>query len=157
MRPILQSLAVLFAALLTCAYAQHPPSFDSANEVRATHLAEQLRCLVCQNQTIADSAAELAVDLRREIKLQMGQGRSDREILDFMAQRYGDFVLYRPPVKTTTLILWFGPLLLLMTGGLVAFRSLRQRRNREAPQPLSAEDTRHAGELLGSGTRGRSI
>lgn len=156
MRLIAGSLAFAFAVLIGCAQAQDPQSPDTAHLQRAARLADQLRCLVCQNQSIADSGADLAVDLRREIKVQMGQGRSDREILDFMVQRYGDFVLYDPPVKTTTLILWFGPLLLLIAGGFVAFRSLQQRRNREAPQSLSKEDARLAAELLGPGTRGRS-
>ena len=101
---------------------------DPAFEKRVTRLSEELRCLVCQNQTIADSNAELAVDLRNQVREQMRQGRSDDAIRSYMVERYGDFILYRPPVKASTALLWFGPLVLVVggIGGLMLY--VRQRR-----------------------------
>ena len=113
-------------------------SQDPATERRAANLAHELRCLVCQNQTIADSNAPLAVDLRNQIREQMAAGKSDRDIIDFMVQRYGDFVLYRPPVKLTTLALWAGPFLFLALGLFFLIRFLR-RRQVLAPQLTEAE------------------
>ena len=104
----MNKLAVLLLCLPLLAHGAEP-----ALEKRAQAIEEQLRCLVCQNQTIADSNAGLAVDLRRQVREQLAQGRSEPEVLDFMVQRYGDFVLYRPPVKKTTWLLWFGPFALL--------------------------------------------
>ena len=138
-------LGLLLLALIGCAYAQQSES--DPERQRAVRLAEQLRCLVCQNQSIADSAAPLAVDLRREIKEQIGKGRSDPEIVKFMVERYGDFVLYNPPLKATTLLLWFGPLALLLVGAIVLIRNLRQRRQ-VSVAPLSDEEARAAAELL---------
>jgi cytochrome c-type biogenesis protein CcmH len=100
---------------------------DPALEKRVMDIAAELRCLVCQNQTIADSHADLAVDLRREIRGMLQQGKSDREVLDFMTQRYGDFVLYRPPFKSSTALLWLGPALLLVLGVTVLLLVLRRR------------------------------
>jgi len=100
---------------------------DPVAEKRLVELSSELRCLVCQNQTIADSNADLAVDLRREIRGMIQQGKSDREILDFMVARYGDFVLYRPPVKGVTAMLWFGPALILVIGLMALIRYLRRR------------------------------
>ncbi|RZT06285.1 cytochrome c-type biogenesis protein CcmH [Duganella sp. CF402] len=115
---------------------------------RAAALEEELRCLVCQNQTIADSHAGLAADLRREVREQLAQGKSEQEVLDFMVQRYGDFVLYRPPVKSTTWLLWFGPFLLLLAGALLLVSRLRAARSRDAgPQP-SEEELQRARALL---------
>lgn len=90
-------------------------------------IASELRCLVCQNQTIADSHADLAEDLRREIRTLLRQGATDEEIAKYMTDRYGDFVLYRPPVKPTTILLWFGPAALLVAGLAVLIRALRRR------------------------------
>jgi cytochrome c-type biogenesis protein CcmH len=148
MKLVARLTALLFAAIIASAQAQAPTAGDTAARERAVHLAEQLRCLVCQNQTIADSNAALAVDLRREIREQIGQGRSDPEIVDFMVQRYGDFVLYNPPLKATTLLLWLGPLLLLVVGMAALIRNVRQRRRLAAPAPLSAEEARRAAQLL---------
>src|SRR5258705_9712591 len=89
---------------------------DPVIEKRLMKLSQELRCLVCQNETLADSRADLAEDLRREIREQMKAGKTDQEIIAFLTQRYGDFVLYRPPVKPTTYLLWFGPFLLLIGG-----------------------------------------
>ena len=122
---------------------------DPVAEKRLQGLSEELRCLVCQNQTIADSNAELAVDLRREIRGMIANGKSDKEIVDFMVDRYGDFVLYRPPVKGITLLLWGGPIVLLVFGILALLRYLRQRAGRLADeQPLTADEARRAAALL---------
>jgi len=124
-----------------------PAATNVALEKRVNALAEELRCLVCQNQTIADSNAGLAVDLKNQIREKLAEGMSEREIIDYMVQRYGDFVLYRPPVKTTTVLLWFGPPLLLALGLWVLLVTLRRRR---APAPLSADEQARAKALLDS-------
>lgn len=105
-----------------------PAAADPALEKRVNRLAEELRCLVCQNQTLADSHADLAVDLKNQVREQLRQGRSEDDVIRYMTERYGDFVLYRPPVKGSTVFLWFGPALLVAggLGGLVYY--LRQRR-----------------------------
>lgn len=119
---------------------------DPALEKRVAGLAHELRCLVCQNQTLADSSAPLAVDLRNQIREQLARGASEQDVIDFMVARYGDFVLYRPPLKATTLALWGGPFLLLALGVFVLVRRLRQRR---APAPqLSAAERARAARLL---------
>jgi cytochrome c-type biogenesis protein CcmH len=122
---------------------------DPVAEKRLQKLSEELRCLVCQNQTIADSNAELAQDLRREVRGMIRDGKSDKEIVEFMVTRYGDFVLYRPPVKGITLLLWGGPIALLLVGLFALQRYLRQRARRMVDdQPLSAEDADRAEALL---------
>jgi len=120
---------------------------DPALEQRVMALSNELRCLVCQNQTIADSNAPLAEDLRNQVREKMRQGSSDSEILDFMVARYGDFVLYRPPFKATTFLLWFGPLLLLAAGSIVLLRRLLRR----PPAPdveMTAAERKRAEKLL---------
>jgi cytochrome c-type biogenesis protein CcmH len=102
---------------------------DPELEQKLWNIAIELRCLVCQNQTIADSHADLAVDLRNQVRTMLQQGKSEREIIDYMTARYGDFVLYRPPVKNTTWLLWFGPGL-LMVGGVAALWLVLRRRSR---------------------------
>jgi len=130
------------AVLMSLALSAHA---DADLDKRAAKLEEELRCLVCQNQTIADSHAGLAADLRREVREQLAQGKSEQEVLDFMVQRYGDFVLYRPPVKSTTWLLWFGPLLLLAAGAaLLVSRLLSARRE----TPPSEEELQRARALL---------
>ncbi len=114
-------------------------SADPALEKRVLAVAVELRCLVCQNQTIADSNADLAVDLRNQVREMLRQGRSEDEIVDYMTARYGDFVLYRPPVKATTALLWFGPGV-LMAGGLLALWLVLRRRARMAPEAFEADD-----------------
>lgn len=122
---------------------------DPVAEKRLQKLSEELRCLVCQNQTIADSNAELAQDLRREVRGMIKDGKSDKEIVDFMVTRYGDFVLYRPPVKGTTLLLWGGPIALMLLGLFALQRYLRQRATRiNEAKPLSADETSRAEALL---------
>ena len=142
------ALWLLCLPLALCAQTAQPLPEDPLTNKRAMHLAEELRCLVCQNQTIADSNAELAVDLRRQIGEQIAQGRNDAQIIDYMVQRYGDFVLYRPPLKATTLFLWFGPPVLLVCGFVFLFRYLRSRRRRVELQPLSDSERREARALL---------
>ena len=147
----------LFALLLLCllssfAMAQvqeeERPSDDPVIEQRLARLSKELRCLQCQNQTLADSPAGLAADLRREIREQMKAGKSDKEIVAFLTQRYGDFILYKPRVTFTTYLLWFGPFVLLLGGLYVLFHYIKQRRDLIPEQPLSANDRRRAEELL---------
>ena len=118
-------------------------------EKRIRSLEEKLRCLVCQNQTLADSPAELAVDLRRQLQEQVKAGRSDAQILDFMVQRYGDFVLYEPPFKATTALLWIGPFILLAAAGLVLVATLRRRRRAPEEPALGQDDKRLVEQVLG--------
>jgi cytochrome c-type biogenesis protein CcmH len=118
---------VLAASALAAAKEAPPEAADPAIEARMVRITSELRCLVCQNQTIADSNAGLAVDLRRETRDMLKQGKSDAEIVDYMTARYGDFVLYRPPLRATTALLWFGPALLLLIGGGVLVFTLRRR------------------------------
>jgi cytochrome c-type biogenesis protein CcmH len=125
-----------------------PMAQDPVLEERLMNLSRELRCLVCQNETLADSRADLAVDLRNEIREQMKAGKTDQEIIAFLTARYGDFVLYRPPVKAATYFLWFGPFVLLLAGLFVLFRYLRQRRQLITEQPLSADQRRDAEALL---------
>ena len=133
--------------LLAWAQTAQPNAADPALEARVMVIAEELRCLVCQNETIAASHAELAVDLRQQIRSQLQQGRSAQEILDFMSQRYGDFVLYRPPWQSRTLLLWLGPFLLLVWAVWVVSRRLGAR-GRSAPAPLSPHEAARAAQLL---------
>jgi cytochrome c-type biogenesis protein CcmH len=138
------ALLLLALALPASAQVQAPEtaSKDPRVEERMKDLAEELRCLVCQNQTIADSNASLAVDLRGQIRTQIAAGRSDQEIRDYMVQRYGDFVLYSPPLKATTALLWAGPALLIL-GGAAAF-VLVVRRRRTAPAEVATTQRHEA-------------
>lgn len=148
-------LVVMFFALATNAvFAKEaaPLAADETVEKRLLALSEELRCLVCQNESIAGSRADLANDLRREIRGMIHAGKTDREILDFMVARYGDFVLYRPPVKSTTWALWAGPFVLLV-GGLGALVFFLRRRSRlmasaATMSTLSEEQRRQAATLL---------
>jgi cytochrome c-type biogenesis protein CcmH len=143
-------IALIFIAVLHPALAREaaPVAADPVAEARLMKLSSELRCLVCQNQTIADSNAELAVDLRNEIREKIQAGMGDAEIKDFMVARYGDFVLYRPPVKNTTLVLWVGPFLLLAVGGGILFFNLRRRRRHVAEPELSRDEQALAASLL---------
>jgi len=138
-------LALLFAASTALA------ADNAALDKRVAALAHELRCLVCQNQTLADSNAPLAVDLRNQIREQLQKGASEREVTDFMVQRYGDFVLYRPPFKASTLLLWTGPFLLLGFGLFLLVRKLRSSRSQLAP--LSDAERARAARLLEPGDR----
>ena len=134
------------ALLLLCLSVACAAADDPALERRVMNLAHELRCLVCQNQTIADSQAPLAVDLRNQMREQLAAGKSESEVVDFMVERYGDFVLYRPPFKATTILLWAGPFLFLIIGFYVLVRFLRRR---HVPEPqLSDADRARAAKLL---------
>lgn len=115
---------------------------------RVMHVSGELRCLVCQGQSLADSNADFAVDMRTQIQELMESGMSNREVVDFMVQRYGDYVRYRPPFTATTALLWFGPLLLLGIGVATLFFNVSRRKVQIDEQPLSEEDHRRAMELL---------
>src|SRR6267378_8267577 len=133
--PVARGLLIFWIA---CALAQ-----DSVLERRVTNLAHELRCLVCQNQTLADSNAPLAVDLRNQIRAQLAAGKPERDVVDFMVARYGDFVLYRPPFKASTVLLWVGPFAFVLIGFYVLVRFLRRRQVPE-PQLTDAERARAA-------------
>ena len=121
---------------------------DPVIEKRMIALAENLRCLVCQNESLASSHAELAEDLRREVREQISKGKSDKEIVEYLVSRYGDFVLYKPPMKPYTVLLWFGPFALLFAGiGLLVFQ-LRKRRQSVPEVELSTEAQERAISLL---------
>ena len=136
--------ALLFASGLAFGQAAEIAHPDPAVEARLKELAEGLRCLVCQNQTIADSNAPLAFDLRNEIREQVAQGKSDDEIRDYMVARYGDFVLYRPPWKSTTLLLWLGPFALLGVGAGILVVTIRRRRKDPAAASEAASGERRS-------------
>ncbi len=141
---------LLCLAVLLAGQAGAAP--DAALEARVAHLAGQLRCLVCQNQTIADSQAQLALDLKRAVREQLAQGRSEQDVIDFMVQRYGDFVLYRPPLKGVTWLLWFGPFLLL-SGALAGLLLVLRRQSSGGGAPPAAELRRGAALLAGHAER----
>lgn len=145
-------IALLSSALLAfgAIAATEPTLVDPVAQKRLVDLSTQLRCLVCQNQSIAESNAELAVDLRNQINEQIKAGKSDREIVDFMVTRYGDFVLYKPPFKATTALLWIGPLLLLLLAVFTLFRTLKTRRARIDDRPLTDAEHAEAQRLLQS-------
>src|SRR5450755_3233288 len=130
---------LLAAALAVSAKEAAPEAADPALEARMVRITSELRCLVCQNQTIADSNAALAVDLRREARELLRQGKSDAEVVDYMTARYGDFVLYRPPLRATTILLWFGPAAMLLTGATVLVLVLR-RRTRMAAEAFEPDE-----------------
>jgi cytochrome c-type biogenesis protein CcmH len=146
------ALALLLAtALAGPAFAKEarPMGDDPVIEARLTALASELRCLVCQNQTLADSHADLAADLRQEIREMMQRGRTDKEIVAYLVDRYGDFVLYNPPFKATTVLLWVGPALLVGVGGTALVAALRRRRGPlDADVPLSEEEAARLRALL---------
>ena len=137
-------------ALAPAAFAgeARPAAEDPVLEARVNALANELRCLVCQNQTLADSNAPLAVDMRNQIRERMQQGASESDIIGFMVERYGDFVLYRPPFKSTTLLLWAGPMLLMIAGLAALYYRLARRRREVAKPELSGEERARAAALL---------
>jgi cytochrome c-type biogenesis protein CcmH len=139
-------VGLCFGGALVAKEAQ--PNEDPKIEQRMKALTEQLRCLVCQNETLDASRADLAEDLRRQIREQMKAGKSDQEILAFLTQRYGDFVLYNPPVKATTYLLWFGPFILLIAGTGVLYRYLKYRRELIKDKPLTADERKRAADIL---------
>ena len=149
---LLLTTLTLFAGAQATAKEAMPLAADPLLEARVMAIAEELRCLVCQNETIAASHAELAVDLRKQIRIKLTQGQSQPQILDFMVERYGDFVLYRPPLKATTVLLWAGPFVLLAVAVVVMAANIRRRRRSEQAPALSPQDTLRAQQLLNEST-----
>ncbi len=135
MKKLLILFLLVFNFLLSTSAAfageAKPLAEDPVLEARLKAMSHELRCLVCQNQTLADSNSPLAEDLRKEIRTQMRAGKSDQEVVDYLVARYGDFVRYRPPVNSHTALLWFGPFLLLLIGGFVLYRVLKKQASGE--------------------------
>jgi cytochrome c-type biogenesis protein CcmH len=144
------SLILALSAPVVRADQAQPLGEDPEVEKRLTKLSHELRCLVCQNETLAESRADLAEDLRREIRAQIKAGKSDKEIIDFLTQRYGEFVLYRPVVTPKTYLLWFGPFVLLLAGLTLLFRYVKTRRDMIVDVPLTSEEQKQVAELLSS-------
>jgi cytochrome c-type biogenesis protein CcmH len=145
-------LIILFCLLPVFAYANEARDMadDPVLEKRMINLAQNLRCLVCQNESLASSHSGLAEDLRREVREQMTKGLTDQEIIDYLVSRYGDFVLFDPPVKRYTLVLWYGPFALLIIGLIGLVVQLRKRKKDIVEVQLSAEDAHRAADLLNS-------
>jgi cytochrome c-type biogenesis protein CcmH len=143
-------LGLLFFGSIAAIGKEAQSNEDPQIEQRMRNLTEQLRCLVCQNETLADSRADLAEDLRKQVREQIKAGKSDKEIIAYLTQRYGDFVLYNPPVKATTYLLWFGPFGLLILGTTVLFVFLKRRREMIHEEPLTAAEHKRAEDILRS-------
>ena len=145
-------LAVLWLMALTSVLAREaaPTAADPELEKMVNEISAELRCLVCQNQTIADSHAELAIDLKNQVREMVRQGKTRDDVVDYMVQRYGDFVRYRPPVKPTTYLLWVGPFLLLIGGFVLLVVNLKKRRELVADTPLSKEEHQKLESILHS-------
>lgn len=147
MRTLMIILTSFFLLSSSLHAAVEIKKFESPQqEQRYKKLIDELRCLVCQNQNLADSNAALAVDLRKQVFKMINEGQSDEEIMDFMVTRYGDFVLYRPPFKTSTLLLWIGPFIILALGLFILIRFIRQRKN--VVTTLSDNDKEKLKQLL---------
>lgn len=148
---------VLIAVLLLTGPAwageARPLADDPVVEARLKQLAVELRCLVCQNQTLADSNAPLAEDLRREVREMIVKGMSDKEVIEFLVSRYGDFVLYRPPLKATTTLLWVGPFVLLVGGGIALVVALRRRGRKVEDVVITDDEHRRVEQLLSQGVK----
>jgi cytochrome c-type biogenesis protein CcmH len=142
--------ALVTLGLLNTTFAKEavPLVDDQVTEQRLIVISEEMRCLVCQNESLAGSRSDLANDLRREIRILIKEGKTDDQIRDFMVERYGDFVLYRPPVKPITWLLWIGPFVILIAG-IIGLLVYLRRRNLSVPSTtLSAEDNRRIDALL---------
>jgi cytochrome c-type biogenesis protein CcmH len=142
------ALLMLALPLAVLAADATPTDLDPVAAKRAVDISAQLRCLVCQNQSIAESNAELAVDLRRQVNEQIKAGKTDREIVDFMVDRYGEFVLYKPPFNMTTLLLWLGPLALAVLAIVAFVRTLRARNRAIVQRPLTDAERAEAERML---------
>ena len=149
----LMLIALLWLTGPAWAGEARPLADDPAVEARLKLLAVELRCLVCQNQTLADSNAPLAEDLRREVREMIVKGMSDKEIIDFLVSRYGDFVLYRPPLKATTTLLWVGPFVLLAGGGVALVVALRRRGRKVEKVVITDDEHRRVEQLLSQGVK----
>jgi cytochrome c-type biogenesis protein CcmH len=150
------AISLFVPGAILSAQESRPVAADPALEKKVITLSNELRCLVCQNQTIADSNAELAVDLRNQVRKQLSEGKSDREILDYMVQRYGEFVLYRPPLSYKTILLWAGPFALLLIAMLILVQQIRLRHKRLASEEFDQTDLSRARKLLDSSSGDRS-
>ena len=150
MARILATIFLLALATFGHAGEARPVADDPALEARVSKLSQELRCLVCQNQTLEDSHAPLAIDLKNQVREMLASGRSEAQVVEYLVARYGDFVLYRPPLKATTLFLWIGPLLLLAVSLFALLRYIRAS-GAEAPADpaIDAEARRRADALLG--------
>ena len=148
MRLIIFLLAIALIGPVQASTIEAYPFENSTQEEQYKILIDELRCLVCQNQNLADSNAELAQDMRRKTYELVSAGKSKQEVVDYMVQRYGDFVMYKPPVQTNTLLLWTGPFIIFVVGLIVLARFVRRK---PAPEDaaLSAEDRARAERLLG--------
>ena len=144
----MRRLALVVCLVLSTLGWAEETKLNAEGEERVKALAHELRCLVCQNQTIADSNADLAIDLRTQIREQIQAGKTDAQIKDYMVARYGDFVLYRPPVQSNTALLWVAPFLLLIGGIALLFRQLSKRGKLVVTQPFSTDDLQQADALL---------
>ena len=144
-------LVIMFLSGSVWAGEARPLADDPAAEARLKHLAVELRCLVCQNQTLADSNAPLAEDLRREVREMIAKNMSDQEIIEFLVSRYGDFVLYRPPLKATTTVLWIGPFVLMAIGATALIMTLRRRSRTVVEVSVTDEEHRQVEQLLAEG------
>ncbi len=141
-------LCISFTANVALAKDAVPLADDPVTEQRLITISEEMRCLVCQNESLAGSRSDLANDLRREIRNLIQEGKTDEQIRAFMVERYGDFVLYRPPVKPITWLLWIGPFAILLAGIVGLLMYLRRRNQEVAGVTLSAEDNRRIDALL---------
>lgn len=150
MKRLLLILSLITCCLPALAKEAAPLAQDPALEARMLHLSKELRCLVCQNETLADSQADLAKDLREEVREKMRQGMSDVEIKHYLTQRYGDFVLYKPPVKSITWLLWFGPFVLLAGGAAALVMFLRGQRRVLDDAALAPDEATRVRALLQS-------
>jgi len=145
-------MIMTFAALAVG--VDEKPLSDPAEEARAQQIMKQLRCLVCQNQSIVDSDAALAKDLREIVRERITAGDSDEQVLLFMTDRYGDWVLLKPPFDGATIILWLSPLLLLLIGFFIIYRNQTQRKIAAAAAPLNTEEEKRLKALLDEGVNG---
>lgn len=152
------TMVLMVVAPNTWAKEAVPMAADPEMEKLVNEISAELRCLVCQNQTISDSHAGLAVDLKNQVRDMVASGKTQDEIIDYMVQRYGDFVRYRPPVKPTTYLLWVGPFILMIIGIALLISNLRKRKQVITDAPLSADESNELESLLGdtASTSGKS-
>lgn len=155
-RQVVFLLFILIVSPFSWAKEALPVAENPEIEKRMIALSEELRCLVCQNESLAGSRSDFAKDIRREIREQLIANKSDKEITDFLVARYGDFVLYRPPVRTNTMLLWFGPFIFLLIGACVLIFYLKQRRKSLQESPLSNDQLKQAETLLKKSSDGDS-
>ena len=151
MKRLTASLLILLACGTLWAKEAVPLAEDEAVEKRLIVISEEMRCLVCQNESLAGSRSDLAEDLRRELRTLIKEGKTDAEVREFMVSRYGDFVLYRPPLKPTTWLLWVGPFVLMIAGVAALIAYLRRRGREMKDAPLSDEENQRAEALLKEG------